>query len=125
VPASELARERYVSLATFRRNGAEVRTPVWFAARDDRLWIVTGGDSGKVKRVRHTARVRVAASDARGGVHGAWHDGSARIMHEPREIADAQALLHAKYGWQTRLLEVISRLTGRYRRRVWLEVALR
>jgi PPOX class probable F420-dependent enzyme len=125
VPASELARERYVSLATFRRNGAEVRTPVWFAAREDRLWIVTGGDSGKVKRVRHTARVRVAASDARGGVHGVWHDGTARIMHEPREIADAQALLRAKYGWQARLLNFVSRLSGRIHRRVWLEVTLR
>ena len=27
----DLASERYVSLATFRKNGREVRTPVWIA----------------------------------------------------------------------------------------------
>lgn len=29
VPAADLARERYLSLATCRKSGAEVRTPVW------------------------------------------------------------------------------------------------
>jgi hypothetical protein len=42
-----LDRHRYLSLATFRRSGAEVRTPVWFAAAGGRLWVMTGGDSGK------------------------------------------------------------------------------
>ena len=129
MPAADLARERYLSLATFRKTGAEVRTPIWFAvvpdARgDDTLWMVTGGDSGKVKRLRHTPRVRVAASDARGGVHGPWREGTARIATDPREIADAHAMLRAKYGWQVTLLDLVSRLSGRIRRRVWLEVAL-
>ena len=122
---AELARERYVSLATFRRNGAEVRTPIWFAVVDQRLWMMTGGDSGKVKRLRNDPRVRVAPSDVRGIVHGAWRDGTARIVHEPRLIADAHAMLRAKYGWQVTLLDLFSRLSGRIRRRVWLEVALR
>ena len=125
MPASELARERYVSLATFRRNGAEVRTPIWFALSGERLWMMTGGDSGKVKRLRHTSRVRVAASDGRGVVHGPWREGTGRIAHDPREIADAQAMLRAKYGWQARVLDLFSRLSGRIRRRVWLEVTLR
>ena len=89
MPAADLARERYVSLATFRRNGAEVRTPIWFAMVDERLVMVTGGDSGKVKRLRNNARVRIAACDARGAVHGPWHEAAARIMTEPREIAPA------------------------------------
>ena len=121
----DLARERYVSLATFRRNGAEVRTPIWFAVVDQRLWMMTGGDTGKVKRLRNNPRVRVAPSDVRGIVHGPWRDGTARIADDPREIADARAMLRAKYGWQVRLLDVFSRLSGRIRRRVWLEVALR
>ena len=122
---AELARERYVSLATFRRNGAEVRTPIWFAVVDERLWMMTGGDSGKVKRLRNDPRVRVAPSDVRGIVRGAWRDGTARIVDEPRLIADAHAMLRAKYGWQVTLLDLFSRLSGRIRRRVWLEVALR
>ncbi|HEU5323861.1 MAG TPA: pyridoxamine 5'-phosphate oxidase family protein, partial [Methylomirabilota bacterium] len=55
--AAELDRHRYVSLATFRRHGAVVLTPVWFAAADGKLYVVTGGASGKVKRLRHTPRV--------------------------------------------------------------------
>jgi hypothetical protein len=125
VAVPDLARERYLSLATFRRNGAEVRTPIWFALVDDRLWIVTGGDSGKVKRLRNNPRVRVAPSDVRGIVHGPWREGSARIADDPGEIAHAHAMLRAKYGWQVTLLDLISRLSGRIRRRVWLEIALR
>jgi uncharacterized protein len=125
VAVSDLARERYLSLATVRRTGAEVRTPIWFALVDDRLWIVTGGDSGKVKRVRNNPRVRLAPSDVRGIVHGAWREGTARIADDPGEIAHAHAMLRAKYGWQMTLLDLISRLSGRIKRRVWLEVALR
>ena len=40
---SDLDRHRYLSLATFRRNGAEVTTPVWFAAGDGKLYVFTAG----------------------------------------------------------------------------------
>ncbi len=80
-------RQRYMVLATFRRTGAEVRTPVWFAATDGKLYLFTAGESGKVKRLRHSSRARVAASDMRGRVHGEWWDVAARIVTEPRVIA--------------------------------------
>ena len=46
--AAELDRHRYMSLATFRRSGAEVATPVWFAAVDGKLYVVSAGNAGKV-----------------------------------------------------------------------------
>jgi uncharacterized protein len=55
---AEFDRHRYVSLATFRRSGAEVRTPAWFAAADGRLYVFTAGEPGKVKRLRHSSRAR-------------------------------------------------------------------
>ena len=125
MPAADLARERYVSLATFRRNGTEVRTPIWFAIVGGGLRVVTGGDTGKVKRLRHASHVRVAACDVRGIVPGPWQEGTARIAQDPREIADAHAMLRAKYGWQVTLLDLFSRLSGRAKRRVWLEVTLK
>jgi len=33
-------------------------------------------------------------------------------------------MMRAKYGWQAVLLDLFSRLSGRIRRRVWLEIAL-
>jgi len=122
--AAELDRHRYASLATFRFSGAAVATPVWFAALDGRLYVVSTGDSGKVKRIRNSPRARVAPCDARGGVRGPWQDASARIITNQAAIARAHDALRRKYGWQVRLLDFVSRLTGRAKRRAWIEVTL-
>ncbi|HKW93960.1 MAG TPA: PPOX class F420-dependent oxidoreductase [Methylomirabilota bacterium] len=121
---SDLHRQRYISLATFRRRGAEVRTPVWFGTAGDKLYVFTAGDSGKVKRLRHSSRARVAPSDARGGVRGAWRDAVARVLTDPGSIEGAHATLRAKYGWQMRLADFFSRLSGRIRSRAWIEIEL-
>ena len=120
----DLDRHRYISLATFRRSGAEVATPVWFAAADARLYVFTGGESGKVKRLRHSSRARVAPSDSRGRVLGPWQEASARILTEPASIDKAHAALRSKYGWQMGVADLGSRLTGRIHRREWLEIQL-
>jgi len=120
----DLDRHRYVSLATFRRSGAEVATPVWFAAADARLYVFTGGESGKVKRLQNSPRARVAPSDSRGRVLGPWQEASARILTEPASIAKAHAALRSKYGWQMRVADLGSQLTGRIRHRAWLEIRL-
>lgn len=119
-----LDRQRYVALATFRRSGAEVRTPVWFAAMDGRLYVFTAGDSGKVKRLRHSSRARIAPSDARGNVRGEWWDAQARVVVEPGLIERAHAAMRAKYGWQARVGDLFSRLTGRLPRRAWIEIEI-
>ncbi len=119
-----LDEHRYLSLATFRRNGVEVATPVWFAASANRLYVFTGGESGKVKRLRHSSRARVAPCDARGRVNGAWHEGIARLVDDERSIRQARAALHAKYGWQLVLLDFGARLTGRFQRRAWIEIQI-
>jgi PPOX class probable F420-dependent enzyme len=124
VTATELDRHRYVSLATFRRNGTEVATPVWFAAVDGKLYVISAGDAGKVKRLRHSPRARVAPCDARGGSLGEWQDATAQIISDPGLIERSRAALRAKYGWQIRVLDFFSRLTGRSRRRGWIQIVL-
>jgi hypothetical protein len=115
---------RYVCLATVRRSGVEVKTPIWFAAVGEKLYAVTAGAAGKVKRLRHSPRVRIAPCDARGRVQGVWRDGIGRIVTDPQVIERAHAALRAKYGWQMWLLDVFSRLSGRIRHRAWVEIAL-
>lgn len=117
-------RTRYLSLATFRRNGAEVRTPVWFAPLDAKLYVVSGGDTGKVKRLKHSSRVRIAPCDARGEIRGDWRDATAGIVTDRALIARAHAALRAKYGWQMWMLDLGARLTGRLARRAWIEITL-
>jgi len=120
----DLDRHRYVSLATFRRSGAEVATPVWFAAADGRLYVFTGGESGKVKRLRNSPRARVAPSDSRGRVLGPWQEASARILTESASIDKAHAALRSKYGWQMLVADVGSRLTGRIHKRAWIAIQI-
>ncbi len=117
-------RERYVSLATFRRDGREVRTPVWIAADGDRLFVYTNRKSGKVKRIRANGRARLAPCDARGGVRGDFVEARARVVDEPAEQRRGFAALDRKYGWQLRLALLASRLSGRYADRTILELGL-
>jgi PPOX class probable F420-dependent enzyme len=122
--AAELDRSRYLNLATFRKNGAAVTTPVWFAAADGTLYVFTAGESGKVKRLRNSSRVRIAPSDARGRARGGSRDATARIVTEGVSIERAREALRAKYGWQMWLTDLFSRLAGRARKRAWIAIDL-
>ena len=48
-PCFEPATEKYVSLATYRRNGIEVKTPVWIAELAGRYYVFSAGDAGKIR----------------------------------------------------------------------------
>jgi PPOX class probable F420-dependent enzyme len=118
------ATEKYVSLATYRRNGVEVKTPVWIVKLAERYYVFSAGDAGKVKRIRATPRVRLAACDLRGTVQSAWMDGHARIVSDPGLIIEVRRALRAKYGFLMRLTDVMATITGRIRRRAYIEIEL-
>lgn len=119
-----LAGEKYVSLATFRKTGKAVETPVWFAEMDGRYYVFSGSRTGKVKRLRNSPRVRVAACGSLGQVHGAWLDAEAFIVDDADIERRAYGALLEKYGWQMRLTNLGSRLTGRIHERVLFEIRL-
>jgi len=116
------ATEKYVSLATYRRNGVEVKTPVWIAELAGRYYVFSEGDAGKVKRIRATRRVRFAACDIRGNVRSTWLEGRARIVSEPALILGARRAFRSKYGWIMLLTDVMASLSGRMRRRAYIEI---
>ena len=123
--ARDLGHERYVNLATFRKSGKEVRTPVWIAPDGDGLVVYTNAKSGKVKRIRNGSRVRLAPCDARGKVRGDWVDAQARMRDEPSGRDRGIAAIQQKYGWQMGLALFTSRLSGRYADRavIGIEIA--
>ncbi len=118
------ATEKYVSLATYRRNGIEVKTPVWIAEVAGYYYVFSAGDAGKVKRIRATSRVRLAACDVRGNVHSAWLEARARIVSDPALIARVLRALRGKYGLLMRLTDVLAAMTGRIRRRAYIEIKM-
>lgn len=117
-----LDRERYVSLVSFRRDGRAVATPVWWALDGDRFYVFTEAASGKMKRLRNDPRVELAGCDWRGRVHGKALTGRAHRRDDPGTVERAYAALRRKYGWQMRLTDLFSRLTGRLGRRAILEI---
>ncbi len=74
----------YISLATFKRDGSEVRTPVWYATSGGKMYVFT--DEATEKR--------------------------------------AYAALQAKYGWQMKIVDLLSTLAGRIGARSILELEL-
>jgi len=123
--ASErLDRESYVSLATFRRNGKAVETPVWFAPANGKLYVFSEAKAGKMKRLKNDPVCRVAACDVRGKIHDEWIRGQARRVDSDEVVATAYDALLAKYGWLMRLTDFLSRLTGRYDARAIIEIEL-
>jgi hypothetical protein len=92
----------YLSLTTFRRDGRAVANAVWFVPDGDRLLVVTGATSGKVKRLRNDPRVLVAPSDMRGRPSAAPVEARAVVL-DGAGTADALAAIRKRYGFQARL----------------------
>jgi PPOX class probable F420-dependent enzyme len=93
---SAIRGQKYISLATFRKNGAKVATPVWFGEDGDKLYVMTRSDMGKTKRVRNNPQVTVAPCTVRGKVTGPEGAAFARIL-PPEEQAHARQTINRKY----------------------------
>lgn len=111
--ADEIARSRYVSLTTYRKDGTAVATPVWHVPHGAELWIVTEAGSGKVKRIRNDPRVLVQPCSIRGTVapDAPSVTGTARLL-DGDATALARELLARRYvvsragNWFARLLRL-------------------
>ncbi|MBK7893754.1 MAG: PPOX class F420-dependent oxidoreductase [Anaerolineaceae bacterium] len=112
VTLTDLGREQYISLETFRKNGQGVKTPVWVVAEGDKLYIWTQRDSWKVKRIRSNSQVRLAKSDQRGNTSGEWVSAQARVLDTPEERARMRQRLTKKYGLLARMFLLMGRLRG-------------
>jgi PPOX class probable F420-dependent enzyme len=89
---TSLRRKRHIVLTTFRKSGEAVGTPVWFAEVAGKLYVYTGANTGKAKRIRHNPRVTVAPSTLRGKLRGPAVEGRARIVAPNEEVAANRAL---------------------------------
>ena len=93
--------QKYISLTTFRKTGAGVATPVWFAEDDGKLYVMTASRLGKYKRIRNNPQVRVAPCTIRGKVTGPEFPAVARIL-PPEEHRRARQTINRKY-WMARI----------------------
>jgi len=114
--------DAYVSLATFRKDGRKVATPIWAAPLDDALVMFSAPEAGKVKRLRNSSQAALAVCDVRGKLLGDWVDAQAWLMDDPSEILRAKQAMRDKYGWQSALLDFVSRLSGKLNKRQYIRM---
>ena len=88
--------QKYISLATFRKNGEKVATPVWFGEEGEKLYVMTLSKLGKTKRIRNNPQVTVAPCTMRGKVTGSEVAASAKLL-PPEEHARARQTINRKY----------------------------
>ena len=98
---SEIHGQKYISLATFRKTGEPVRTPVWFAEENGRLYFMTSSKLGKYKRIRNNPKVTIAPCTIRGRIIGPEFPATIRIL-QPDEFQRTRQLINSKY-WLARI----------------------
>lgn len=121
-PFAYLVPEQYIALKTFRKSGAGISTPVWFAfdPNDDRkLYVTTDEQSGKVKRLRNNAHVQLAPCNTSGKVHGPEIDANAAVV-APADYARVNTILAKRFGILYQLFSIFS--TIRRTPRTYLEI---
>ncbi len=119
--------DRYITLGSFKRNGEQVNTPLWFAhtgASQSELCAVTSGGSWKVKRIRNFPDVKIARCTASGKVLGDWQDAKAELIEDDESLRQISQALGRKYGWQLALANFFEKLTGKYHDRLAIKLTL-
>lgn len=114
-----LSDEKYLLLTTFRRDGTPVATPVWVVPLEGgNVGFTTSSKSGKAKRLAHTNRVTVQASDVRGRVKpdSPIHEGTAQLTTGP-EYPIIKGKLKAKYGVMVSISKFLGVVGGMIKRK--------
>jgi PPOX class probable F420-dependent enzyme len=109
-----LKQHKCVSLTTYRKNGKPVPTPIWFAMENEKLYVMTGPGSGKVKRIRNNPKVQLTPCTQRGKLIGTTMEGVAHILPADQK-GQVKAALKRKYGWMISVGNFIDKISGKKR----------
>ncbi|GAB3837054.1 PPOX class F420-dependent oxidoreductase [Dactylosporangium cerinum] len=123
--AAALGAQRFVSLTTFKKDGAAVATPVWITPDGAALVVTTPAESWKVRRLRRDPRVLLVPCGRTGKVREGDRpvEGIGRIVTDPAEVDRMATLVRRKYGLEYRVMMLVERLVaGRRRSRVIVRI---
>lgn len=100
---SHLEGHKYINVETYRKSGQAVRTPVWFVMFDGQIFVMTTESTGKVKRIKNNADVKIAPCGMRGELKGPWISARARLASE-QEAQKAIQMRNKKYGFRAKIV---------------------
>jgi hypothetical protein len=114
-----LENEKYILLTTFRRDGTPVATPVWIVPLDSgKFGFTTSSGSGKAKRLAHTSRVIIQASDVRGRTKpGSSAIDATALIVTGSDYAGIKSKVKSKYGFMTNITRFLGFLGGVFKRK--------
>ena len=113
---------KYLNLGTFRKTGARVDTPVWFAEDSGFFYVLSNNQAGKVKRLRNSNKCQIAPCAMLGSPTGDWQYSTACIIEGADEIQRAHKSLKKKYGFQMLLLDSGAWLGGKINQRSFIKI---
>lgn len=114
-----LHKQQYMNLFTYKKSGEAIKTPVWFALKNGKVYVMTTASAGKAKRIRNNPRVLIGPSDGRGTPLGPTVEAQARVLPTDEEIF-ARAALDEKYGLMKAFFDFFITLRGT--ERAWIEI---
>jgi len=121
VTFADVAKSDYILLTTFTKDGRAKPTAIWAPPDGDRLVVITEEKSWKVKRIRNTPRVTVAACDMRGNRKSEAVEATATILDKSANGATYDAIAK-RYGLIGKTFRFFSKLRGGMEKNVTIEL---
>jgi uncharacterized protein len=121
VTFADVAKSDYILLTTFTKDGRPKPTAIWAPPDGDRLVVITEEKSWKVKRIRNTPRVTVAACDMRGNPKSEAVEATATILDKSANGATYDAIAK-RYGLIGKTFRFFSKLRGGMEKNVTIEL---
>jgi uncharacterized protein len=118
---ADLAKAQYILLTTFTKDGRPKPTPIWTAPDGDRLLVITQGNSWKVKRIRNTPRVTMAACTMRGRPTSEAVEGTAALL-DKSDTGTVYDAIGRRYGIVGTVFNFFSKLRGGMENNIGLEL---
>jgi PPOX class probable F420-dependent enzyme len=104
-------RHRFALLTTYKASGETVSTPMWFARRDGRLYMITARNAAKLARIRRNPQTTVGPCRSQGRPLGPPTAATAVIL-DPEASDDAARALSRRYFLPSWVIEKFLRRRG-------------
>ena len=108
-PENLTSKDKYLSISTFKKNGEKKSTPVWYVAKDKKLYIWTADNSWKIKRIKNNNNVEFTASNFKGEHLKVSLSGNALILDKSEEKFPLK-IFKARYGFQYTIFRLMGKL---------------
>jgi uncharacterized protein len=99
---------KYICILTYKKNGDGVSTPVWFIRKDNKIYIRTSNQSGKVKRIKNNNNISYALCNISGRIKGEWHSGVAKIEPDVNKMIFSK--ITEKYGLIAQIINILYKI---------------